>query len=165
MTEYTKVNFTNENDFDILLLKYTDINSINWNDLDYLDKLINLDTYQIINTNSNKFLDDISEHLEVNKYNEFCNLQIYTQVVAEFSNYIYELLYFVCFDKNNKIIQKKELLNGIGSLLNTNEDQIFNNAILIKTYLPTLSKEMKIHNIIKNDIKEILYNRINTKYM
>lgn len=163
MSEYTQLKFENDNNFDILLIKYCDINSISWSDSDYLQKLIDLDIYKVINTNSTKFLEDLSDNLEINKYNEFCNLQVHTQIVAEFPTFIYELVYFVIFDKNNKLIQNKELLNGIGSLLNTNEDQIFGNAILMKTYLPTLSKEMTVKDTNIDSIKEILDYRVNTK--
>jgi hypothetical protein len=162
MTKFEKLNFTNDNNFDILLIKQCDINSISWTDPNYLDKIINLDIYNIINTNNNNFLEDITEHLEINKHNEFSNLQIHTQVIAEFPTYIFELLFFICFDKTNKIKQEKEIFNGVASLLNTSEDQIFGNAILFKTYLPQSSLEMKIHDIKKDDIKEILYNRVNT---
>lgn len=163
MTEYTQLKFENDNNFDILLIKYCDINSISWLDSNYLQKLIDLDIYKVINTNSTKFLEDLSDNLEINKHNECCNLQVHTQLVAEFPTFIYELIYFVVFDKNNKLKQTKELLNGIGSLLNTNDDQIFGNAILMKTYLPTLSKEMIVRDTNTSSIKEILDYRVNTK--
>ena len=161
MSKYTNLNFSNKNNFDILVIKYSDINSLDWNDPLYLDKLLSLNNYTLVTTNNDTFMDNISTHLEINKYNEFCNVQVNTQIIAEFPNYIYELLYFVIFDKNNKLIQNKEILNSIATLLNTNGDQIFGNAIVMKTYLPFSSDEMILHNIEKINIKEILDNRIN----
>jgi len=161
--EYTTINFCTENNFYILLIKNRDIQDIAWTDVDYLDKIIDLDIYHTINTNGTKFLEDITEHLEINKYNELCNLQLHTQVIAEFPTHIYELFFFIRFDKNNKIKIEKEIFNGVASLLNTSEDQIFGNAILIKTHLPSDSLDMTIENITKNDIKDILHNRVNTK--
>ena len=88
MSKYTNLNFSNKNNFDILVIKYSDITSLDWNDPLYLDKLLSLDDYNMVTTNNDTFMDDISIHLEINKYNEFCNVQVNTQIIAEFPNYI-----------------------------------------------------------------------------
>ncbi len=163
MSSYSKVNFINDNDFNMLLIKYCNISEFDWNDSDYLDKILNLDIYNIISTNSENFLNDITEYLEINKYNKLSNLQVHTEIIAEFPEYIYELMHFVCFGEDNKIIKNEELINGVGSLLNNTEDNIYNNSILIKSHIPLDSKETILCDISKEEIKTILDNRLNTK--
>lgn len=160
--EYSKLNFTTNNNFDILLIKHCNIETIEWKNSNYLNDLLNLDIYKIITTNSNNFLNDLAENLNVNEYNEFRNLQIYTQIIAEFPEYIYELMYFVCFNKQNKIIKDDTLINGVGTLLNLTEEKIQYNCILLKSFVPINKKNIETVNVEKNDIKLILENRVDT---
>jgi hypothetical protein len=158
-----KITFENTNNFNFLVIKNYDISHINWFDIDYTKKLSELDIYHIVSTNSDNFLNDIADHLELRKYNTNSNVQVETQIIAEFPEYTYELLYLTIFDDKNKIRHDMYDINGVGTLLNLKEEHICHNCILLKNYLPKDSYKMIIDNCSINDIKFILDSRVNTK--
>jgi len=149
-----KLTFENKNNFEIVLIKLnSDFDKLDWNDLNYTDNIINLDCYEVLNANSDNFVDLLSTNLLLDKYSDQKDLEITTQLIYEGLNYIYEIIYA----KN-----LKEEKNGLGTLLNTNGDDIFGNVILTKTFIPTLSKSMVFENCYIRNIKDILESRINT---
>jgi hypothetical protein len=152
-----KIILENKNNFNFLTIYLNDISSLNWSDPYYIDKILELNIYSIITTNSNDFLNNIVKYLDVNKYNEKADGMIETQLIAEFPEYIYEMLYI------NNIENKDEYKNDLGTLLITNGEKVFGNVIILKTYLPNNSDNMIFVDSIKEDIKTILDNRIKTK--
>jgi hypothetical protein len=152
-----KIILENTNDFNFVSIYLNDISSLNWIDTNYINKILELDIYSVITTNSTNFLDDIIKNLDVNKYNEKADGMIETQLIAEFPEYIYEMLYI------NNVENKDEYKNDLGSLLITNGEKVFGNAIILKTYLPNNSENILFVDSMKEDIKLILENRIKTK--
>jgi hypothetical protein len=151
-----KFKFENVNNFSILLIKPNNIDKLNWFDSDYTDKIINLDIYQDLVTNADNFIDIISEQLLISKYKDKQNLEVITQIVSEIPNYIFELLYV------DKLNENDNEQNDVGSLLNTNGDKLYGNVILMKTFIPSLSKSIIIEDCYRDSVKNILDNRVNT---
>jgi hypothetical protein len=150
----TKIIMENINNFKFLNILINDISSFTWLDPNYLDKLLNLDIYNTITTSSDNFLNDIVKNLN---FDDGINLNhmIETQVIAEYPEYIYEILYI------NNIKNDDKYKNDIGSLLMINGDKIYGNIIILKTYLHNNS--ILFVDSTKDDIKNILENRIKTK--
>lgn len=151
-----KFTFENTNTFNLILIEPCSIDNLNWSDTDYTDKIISMNIYKELLTNPDNFIDIISEHLLIELYKGNENIEVTTQIIAELPNYIYEILYV----KNLLPIHNQ--FNGVGTLLNTNGDDIYGNTIIMKTYLPSLSNSMLIENCLLVNIKEILNNRNNT---
>ena len=80
---------------------------------------------------------------------------IETQVIAEFPEYIYEILYI------NNIKNDDKYKNDIGSLLMINGDKIYGNIIILKTYLPNNS--ILFVDSSKDDIK-IFLSKVKKKF-
>jgi len=155
-----KLKFENKNNFQLVLIKPIDdskiIDQLDYNSETYTDDIIKINIYEYILCNSDNFIDIISDNLLINKYNKECDIEIETQVVSELPNYVYELLYVKNINEN------QELINNIANLLNTNDDKIYGNALLIKTYIPSLSNSILIENCNLDNIKFILDKRVNT---
>jgi hypothetical protein len=145
--------FENNNNFDLILIKPSNIENISWFDTEYTTKIINLDSYDTITFNSNNFADSIIKNLELNVEGK----SVHTQIINESSDYIYELLYIDILKDENE-----EKFNAIASLLNTNGDKIYGNALFMKTYIPSLSKSIIIENSKLEDIKYVLDTRVKT---
>ena len=148
--------FENENNFNIILIKPNTINHLDWFHENYTSHLTELNCYEIIIANKNNFLEIISENLNLEKFKEKKNLEVVTQVISEIPNYIYELIYI------DELTDLEDTLNEIATLLNTNTNKIYGNAIIMKTFVPSLSKSILITDITILNIKEILDNRVNT---
>ena len=152
-----KIVLENKNNFNFLTISLNDINSLNWADPKYIDKILELNIFSVNTTNSEEFLNDIVKYLDVNKYNDKGDSMIETQLIAEFPDYIYEMLYI------NNIENKDEYKNDVGSLLITNGEKVFGNIVIFKTYLPSNDDSMIFVDTVKDDVKVILENRIKTK--
>lgn len=172
-------NFVMENDesFDCLVIKPSSIKDISWHDDDYLKKILNInvpsfsfreqsmnshnvrvDPIYSISTCKDNFVEVIAKNLEIAKYN-IKNIHVKNEIIAEEYNYIYELMY-VDLEKESDY-HKEE--NEIASLIVTNGDKIYSNAILFKNYIPTTSNSMILTTVTKEDIERILYDRVHTK--
>jgi len=179
--EEDKFKFENTNEFNIILINPTNIDSIDWKDKNYIDKLLELDSYKIIKTNPDNFVEILSDSL-ISKFKDRDNNEVKTQVIFEMPDYIFELLYVdntkesngkINIEVNGKVVGQvngkiegdtivETEKNGIATLLNTNGDIIYGNALLLKTYLPSLSKQMLIVDTDINDVKSILDSRVKT---
>lgn len=152
-----QLNFENKDDFDFIVINLNNLDHLKWTDTNYLDNIVNLDIYNIVNTNPNNFLNDIVNYLNINKYNEKSDAMIETQVIAEFPEFIYEMLYINNIDKT-----LNDDKNDLASLLITNGETVYGNVVVFKTYLPKQHENIVFVNINKEDIKLILEKRIKT---
>lgn len=152
-----ELNFENTDNFNYITIGLNNLESLSWSDHDYLDKILNKDIFTTVTTNPTEFLNSVVDSLDVNTHNENSDAMIETQVIAEFPEYIYELVYI-----NNA---KKEInfKNDLATLLITNGETIYGNAIIFKTYLPIDNENILFVNIEKSDIKQILEKRMKTK--
>jgi hypothetical protein len=151
-----KFTFENTNIFNIILIEPCSIDNLNWSDPDYINKIMNMNIYKNLSANSDNFLDIVSDNLLILSYKDKEHIEVTTQLVAEFPNYIYEILYV------KDLLATDGQFNSIGSLLNTNGDDIYGNVIIMKTYIPSLSKSIIIEDCLLINIKEILNNRNKT---
>jgi hypothetical protein len=152
----SQLTFENNDNFDIILIKPKTIDLLDWYNENYTLQLIELNCYEIINTNKNNFLEIISNKLNLEKFKDKKGLEVITQVISEIPNYIYELIYI------DELTEKDDVINDIASLLNTNDNKVYGNAFLMKTFIPSLSKSILIKNTSLSDIKYILDNRVKT---
>ena len=148
--------FENNDNFDVILIKPNNIDNLDWNSENYTLQLCELNCYEIINVNKNNFLEIISNKLYLEKFKDKKNLEVITQIISEIPNYIYELIYI------DELTDKDDEINNIASLINTNGNKIYGNTILMKTFIPSLSKSILINNIVVSNIKDILDNRVKT---
>jgi len=151
-----KLKFENIDNFNIVLIKTNTIENLDWLDLNYPYNISKLDIYENLLANSDNFINIISDNLLISKYDKVSNLEVTTQIINEQSNYIFEILYV------ENLTENENKINEVASLLNTNGEKIYGNAILMKTYLPSLSKSNLIIDCFQNDIKDLLYSRVNT---
>ena len=151
-----QLTFENNDNFDIILIKPENIDHLDWFHENYTLHLTELNCYETITTNKNNFLEIISSKLNLEKFKDKPGLEVTTQVISEIPNYIYELIYI------DELTEKDDVINNIASLLNTNGNKVYGNAILMKTFIPSLSKSILINNITISNIKEILDNRVKT---
>jgi hypothetical protein len=159
MEEY-KVKMENNNFFDCLIIKSSKINHLNWADPNYTSNLMKENIFEIIKTNNDNFVEFLSVNLNVNNYSTQ-NLIVKTEIISEEPNNVYELMYVDL--ENEKEYNKEENLNEMASLVNTNGEKIYSNAILFKNYIPSLTDSMYLCDISKKDLENILYNRVHTK--
>lgn len=146
-----KIKIDNTNDFTFLLINTNNLSELNWNDPNYLDKILKLDIFNEITTNCNNFIEDVKKSFNTDLIEE--KVLIDTQIISETPEYIYEIMYF----KNN--LEK----NDLGSLLIRNGDSVTGAIIIFKTHILKNSENIYLVNINKNDIKNILDDRVKTK--
>jgi hypothetical protein len=155
-----KIVMENNDIFECLVIKPGTIKHISWLDLDYTEKLMNLDLFKLVKTNSSNFIEVLAINLEVNKYN-ISDLSVKTQIIGEEPYYLYEMLYIDLEKANN--YNNNDNLNELASLININGDQIYSNAIIFKNYIPSLTDSMNLCTITKADLQRVLYDRVHTK--
>lgn len=155
-----KVQMENKNFFDVLVIKPGSIKNVSWMDPKYSFKLMELNLFESVKTNEDNFLEIIATKLEVNKY-EVKDLHVKTEFIGEEPYYLYEMIY-IDLEKETKY-QTSENLNELGSLINTNGDQIYSNVIIFRNHLPSLSDSMNLCTVTKNDLGKMLHERVHTK--
>jgi hypothetical protein len=156
-TDGKELNFENKNDFNFILININNLESFKWSEPNYLDNILGLDIYSTNNTNPEIFLNNVIDALDVNTHNENSDAMIETQLIAEFPEYIFEMVYI------NNVKKEDKYKNDLASLLIRNGETIYGNAIIFKTSLPIDNENNLFVDINKIDIKFILENRIKTK--
>jgi hypothetical protein len=163
-----------KDDFNILIIKPDTISDISWYDPSYPDIISKLDSclYTPVSIDNivqtiNNYLDLKNvKNLDIDSSEDFSNFditdfEIKNQVIAEFYDSVYELLY-IDFRKDKKYANSSST-NELATLLTINGDTIYYNAIVLKNHLPPLGKSSEIVNIERIDISNILHNRVYTK--
>jgi hypothetical protein len=152
-----QLNFENKNNFNFIKIDLNNLESLKWSEPNYLDNILSLDIYSTNNTNPENFLNNVVDALDVNTHNENSDAMIETQVIAEFPEYIYEMVYI------NNVKKEDKYKNDLATLLITNGETVYGNIIIFKTHLPVDNENNLFVDIDKKDIKYILENRIKTK--
>lgn len=148
--------FENKEEFDVLIIKPNDIENFDWKDPTYIKNLLDNDIYEIKKIDPNNFIKNVAEYLKIK---EKKGDNIITNCIAEEPEYVYEIMYLELPKKDLKY----DDLNQMSILLDGNEEMIFGHTIIIKTHVPVNSTNMYCVNITKDDIKNILYTRVNNK--
>jgi len=149
-----------DNNFDCIVIKKGSISEISWLDENYAEKITNLNLYEIINNNNDIFMNIIEKYLEINQF-DISKIKVNTTIVGDEPYYLYEMMYIDFLDNKEYCIPENE--NQIANLYNINNFKIYSNAIIFKTHIPSLSDSLSFCSITKNDIKNILYDRVYTK--
>ena len=136
------------------------ISEVNWFDTNYALNLTKLDLFESFKMNRENFIEMLSVKLNVDNFKEIKNMSVKNEIIAEEPEFLYELLY-INLDKNSEF-QKEEHLNEMATLLNTNGDMVYYNALLFKNHISSLSNSMVLVDMIKSDITRILDSRVNT---
>ena len=145
---------SSENSFEVIILKPNIVEHLDYNRPDYISEILSVDCYDTTTTTSSKIGLIFAEYLNSNNY-VGCNAQ--TNICYETSEYLYEICYLdIPEDKKSN-----DTYNQIASILDITNQQIFGNAILIKTHLPLDNLNMSLVNFSKDDIKVILESRVN----
>lgn len=155
-----KILMENNENFECLVILPNSIKDISWLENDYLDKLLNLNIFKSIQTNQDNFIEFLATNLNVDKF-QVKNMNVKTEIVGEEPNYVFELMY-IDLEKENQY-HTDDHFNEMASLINTNGDKIYSNAILFRNYLPSFTDSMTLCNTTKNDLKRLLYDRVHTK--
>ena len=151
-----KVNMDDNELIECLVIKQGQINNISWKDPEYINRIIDLNLIESIFVNGKTFLDSLAKNLGVDKF-KIKNMSAKTEIVGEEPYYLYELIYI---DLENDIIyHTNDNINDIANLISINGDTIYSNAILFRSYIPSLTDSMNLCNMSKNDLKRLLYNR------
>lgn len=150
---------TNET-FECIVIKPGSIKHVNWFDPNYAGKLMELDLLKSVKTNEENFIEIIATNLEVDKF-KIPNLSIKTEIFGEEPYYLYEILY-VDLEKATEY-HKEENLNELASLINVNGDQIYSNAIVFRSHIPSLSDSMNMCTITRDELRRVLHERVYTK--
>jgi hypothetical protein len=146
-----------------------DINSIDWRDPEYSRKVLELGLVSYVDTNTDTFVKVMAEGLNVGKYN-IEGLPIKTETIADYysptvtntykPSYVYDMSY-VDFSNNREYMNENNL-NHLGNLFSVNGDVIYSNAIIFKNRIESQSDSMIMETITKEDIQNILYNKVYT---
>jgi hypothetical protein len=150
----------NNNSFDCMVILPGSIEKVSWLQSTYSFELMKLDLFEMVPTNKDNFMEVLATKLDVDKY-KIQDMNVKTSIVAEEYSYVYQLMY-IDMEKNAEYMIK-ENLNEMASLINTNGDKIYSNAILFKNYLPSLSDSMSLVSITKKDVGDFLHNRVYTR--
>lgn len=154
------VKFEKQEDIELLVIDPAFIYQLDHNDPGYLNEILKTVNIEKVVVKPDEFLVKIGEILENEKY-ATDDTQIKKEVIHDEPNYLYEIMYLDIDDKE-KIT--KEIHNGLGTLLNTQENHLFGKVILLKSYLPIENmNNMSFTSVDKKDIYNILNARVNTK--
>jgi len=153
-----KIKLENKENFNLILIKANNIQNMEWSDPNYIDNILSKDFVETVTFSPDKFAENLGTALDVEKY-ELPDVKC--TLFYEEPNYHYEILYIDLLPN----YKKTEIENQFSLLLQNNGDEkIFGNALIMKTYVPVNNMNyMKIANINKSDIKQMLEDRINTK--
>jgi hypothetical protein len=163
--EQINIEYENEHkkDFECLVINKGSISHLSFDDLNYVNQLLSLNLCETININSENFSQFVSEKLDVSKYSDKY-VFVKNEVIAEEPYNTYEMIY-IDFgnDKENAEYTKEEHINEFATLININGEKVYSTAIIFKTNLPSLSKSMYLKDMTKDNLKQLLLDRVHTK--
>jgi hypothetical protein len=153
--EQNKVKMTNTEHFTLLVIEPNEIKNRDWSHPDYLTNLANDKFCNYIKVHPDDYIQFIGKYLEAEKYKE---PYIKIEVIFEEKNYITEMMYVEV--KKNEEEQYK--LNEFANLLNINQDKIYGNVIINRTYISTSNNDMHLDDITPEKLQYSLHKRVNT---
>ena len=140
--------------FFIILIEPGKISHLDWNNPDYVQTLTSMPFITTHQVNPNDFFDKIHELLKIDKTNN----HLMNEFVAEEPNYLYEMIYI------NTLNQQSDLpFNEFASMMHLENEIVRGNAVLIKTYVPSLTKEISFNDMTTSYLNNILRRRGFTK--
>jgi hypothetical protein len=153
--EENKVKMTNTDEFTLLVIEPNEIKDRDWSHINYLSDLVNEKFCHYLNVHPDEYIEFIGKHLMIDKYLE---PYVKVQLIFEEKDYITELMYV-------EVPEGKEnghVLNEFANLLNINQDKIYGNVIINRSYVSSNNNDMHIDNITPDKLHNSLYKRANT---
>ena len=153
MSEFT---IFDENPFQITIIDIGKVFHLEHNNPNYVDALVSMPFVRTeLIKNPKLFFEDLYNYLDI-KNNP--NAHVITKTIGEEKDYIYQMM----FIESN--FNKNELeLNEFGSLLDVENEIIKGPIVLVKSFVPSLSNEMKFVDMTKNELHKLLRSRGYTK--
>ena len=137
----------NSANFLAMLIKPNSISEFDFNKSSYLEDIFK-NNNEIFEIEPNNFMETIGSKLQVNNYKIENKINtVKNNVFYQDKNYLYEII-FINLDKDFH----KDNVNELASLINIEGDEIYGNAIILKTWVPIESFEMKFVDIKLEDI-------------
>jgi len=149
-----EIKMDNSANFLAMVIKPNTISDFDFNSSTYLNDIFK-NNHEIFEIEPENFMESIGTKLQVNNYkieNKVNTLK--NNVFYQDKNYLYEII-FINLDKENQI----DNVNELASLINIEGDQIYGYAIILKTWVPIESVEMKFVDVKLEDIINVLSNR------
>lgn len=150
----------NTTDFKCLLVKPNNIKDYDYSDLDYIGNILDKEfcSFENMSFQPIEYMTNINKLLNVNNFDD---PMITPHIITETENHTYEIIHIDL--KNNMDENIKKIENQFGTLIDVSDTPIFGNVIIQKLYCPCDSNEMYYENITRNDIIELMTNRIRPK--
>ena len=151
----------NDNNFDIILIKPNKIDNIDHNNLYYINQILSLPIFEILNVEIKKLGDTISKYLNVNLNEKY---DIVTESFWEEKSAIYDIIYQDYSHKkkeNNEIIEGLPDVNQFANLLF--DKNIHGNVLLFKSRNPIENYSMIPESMKLEDLSNCLDCRVNVK--
>jgi len=145
----------NETPFSFLLIEPGKISHLDWNNPDYVQTLVSMPFITVHSTNPNNFFDNIYKLLNVGKEDKY---HLITHNVSEEPENLYEIIYMDTLNKATKLPY-----NELATMLHSEGENIFGNAIIIKTYIPSFTNEPLIKDMNSSELYKIIKQRGFTK--
>ena len=140
--------------FYILLIEPGKISHLDWNNPDYVQALISMPFVTTHEVNPQDFFEKLHQLLKIDDKNN----HIMNEYIAEEPDYIYEMMYI-----NTLNIESDLPFNEMASLLHLEKEIVRGNAVLVKSYIPSLSNEISFNDMKNSDLFNIIRARGFTK--
>jgi hypothetical protein len=150
-----KVRMTNTEAFTLLVIEQNEIKDRDWTHMNYLSDLVNDNFCHYLKVHPDEYIDFMGKHLMVDKYIE---PYIKVQLIFEEKDYITEIMYVEVPEGQ----EDKYILNEFANLLNINEDKIYGNVIINRSYVSSTNNDMHLDNITPDKLLNSLHKRVNT---
>lgn len=155
INEQNKIITANKEEFTLLVIEPNEIKNRDWTHDNYLLDLVNDKFCHYLNVHPDDYINFIEKHLIIEKYT---NPYIKVQVIFEEKDYITEIMYVEVQEGKEEGHQ----LNEFANLLNINNEKIYGNVIINRSYISSDNDNMHIDNITPVKLQKSLYKRINT---
>jgi len=149
--------------FYILLIEPGKIDDLDWNNPTYVQAICSKPFIKTFTVSTEESSPDfifkrIQELLKVGSDDGKSHLV--TEVICEEKNYLYEILYIDTLNKQTNMEH-----NQLATMLHLEGEFIHGNAIILKSYIPSLSNEISFSDMTNSEFHKILKGRGFTKLL
>lgn len=153
--EENKVKMTNTTEFTLLVIEPNEIKDRDWSNPNYLHDLVNDNFCHYLKVHPDNYIDFMAKHLMVDKYIE---PYVKVQLIFEEKDYITEMMYV----EVRKEDEDKYKLNEFANLLNINQDKIYGNVIINRSFVSSKDDNMHLDDLTPDKLQYSLHKRANT---
>jgi hypothetical protein len=146
------IKILDEKPFHILLIEPGKISHLDWNSPDYIQTLVNMPFVKTFNVEPSKFFEKVYELLQIKADDDHKHLM--TECISEEPNYMYEIIFRDTLNKKTNLVY-----NELATMLHMEHELINGNCIVIKSYIPTLSNDMKFVDMTSSELHKVLRRR------